>query len=83
MNNNAGDLSGVTRLEVIDHTKCVNCHGSGIIHIEGQNHPFECTSCHGGGIRGREVIFFDPDKQIELSKQDDGKTLKIFISDRK
>lgn len=32
---------------------------------------------------GRTVIYFDPNKMLELSLQDDNRTLKIFVQDRK
>lgn len=33
--------------------------------------------------KGRTVIFWDANKQVESSIQDKGRTLKLFISDRK
>lgn len=76
------DLKGVTRLEVIDHTNCDNCKGLGRMKIAGQPGDFECPACHGLGMNGRTVVFLDKRKQIETSLQDDGRTLKIFISKR-
>lgn len=76
------DLDKVTRLELIDHTKCESCYGTGRQRIEGQPGDFECPSCHGLGSNGRTVVFIDGRKQIETSLQDDGRTLKIFISKR-
>jgi hypothetical protein len=32
--------------------------------------------------KGRNFIFFDPKKQVHLSLQDSGRTLKVFINDR-
>lgn len=82
-------LSKITRFEIIDHTPCTNCDGSGHVltptdSAAGQSIAFnkECDKCHGMGTKGREVIFWDAYKQIEASVQDDGKTLKIFISRR-
>jgi DnaJ-class molecular chaperone len=80
MNNES--LKKVTRLETIDHTKCDNCHGSGRVHIEGQTDSFECPACHGVGTLGRDLVFHNPNKEIELSVQDEGRTLKIFIKER-
>lgn len=31
---------------------------------------------------GRTVIFFDDNKELELSLQDDDRTLKIFVTER-
>lgn len=75
-------LEDVTRLEIIDHTKCENCKGSGILHIEGQEISFDCPNCHGIGTQGRNVIFHSPSKKIDVSLQDEGRTLKIFINKR-
>jgi DnaJ-class molecular chaperone len=76
------DLSKVTRFEVIDSTNCEACVGRGTIHIGGQPERLECPACHGLGIKGREVIFHSKGKQVESSLQDDGRTLKIFVSKR-
>lgn len=76
-------LNRVTRLETVNHTKCDSCFGSGVMHIEGQPGIFECPVCHGQGMSGRNVVFWDSNKQIvDIELQDDGHTLKIFISDR-
>ena len=37
---------------------------------------------NSSGVQGREVIFWDPRKKIETSIQDEGRTLKIFVTDR-
>jgi DnaJ-class molecular chaperone len=76
------NLQDVTRLEIIDHTKCDSCDGSGRAHIEGQTGDFECPVCHGMGMSGREIIFHNPSNRIEASLQDDGRTLKFFIEKR-
>lgn len=75
-------LGNVTRLETIDHTACEQCKGQGIMRIEGQDEPFECPSCHGGRLGGREVVFFDDSKRINLELQDEGRTLKVYITKR-
>lgn len=67
------DTSKVTRLELIDHTPCKACTPSARI---------LCGACGGTGIKGRTVVFWDVTKQVELSLQDDDRTLKIFISER-
>lgn len=66
----------VTRLEIIDHTECDICGGNGVFGLD------ECRNCAGIGSPGRSVVFWDKDKKIELSLQDNDRTLKIFISDR-
>ena len=70
------NISKITRFEIIDHTPCVDCNG------DGHFNDAICTTCGGGGVKGRELVFWDAYKQIEASVQDDGKTLKIFISKR-
>lgn len=77
------DLNNVTRLEVIDGSVCQGCEGAGRIHVAGQDASFDCPACHGSGYRGRQVVFHNENKELELSLQDDGRTLKIFIKDRK
>jgi len=62
----------VTRLEIIDHTRCKQCTGMARI---------LCGACGGTGIKGRSVIFWDKDKHVDIQLQDDNRTLKIFISD--
>jgi len=77
------NLSNVTRLEIIDNTICDACLGVGTIYISGQPGRFECPSCHGNGMGiGREVVFWNANKQVEASLQDDGRTLKIFVNKR-
>jgi len=77
------DLVNITRLELIDHTNCESCKGVGRVIISGQVDSLECPNCHGLGTNGRTVVFINPRKQIETSIQDDGRTLKIFISKRR
>lgn len=83
------DVSKVTRLELVDHTACTNCKGVGRVLTEtdsaaGQSTAFsvECPKCRGSGTPGRSVVFWDPNRALKLSLQDDGRTLKIFISER-
>lgn len=40
-----------------------------------------CDECQGAGCKGREVIFWDDDKQLDVELQDDGRTLKVFVTD--
>jgi DnaJ-class molecular chaperone len=74
------DFSKITRLEVVDHTPCKNCKGVG--YVEGIIKKEECKRCFGMGSPGRTQIFWDANKQIQLSLQDDDQTLKIFIKER-
>lgn len=76
------DVSGVTRLEIVDHTPCKTCKGKKLVMIEGNDQPTECPVCHGLGCPGRGVVFWDQTKSIDLSLQDDARTLKIFIKER-
>ena len=75
------DTTKVTRLELIDHTPCTGCNGEAWIKEEGQK-PKSCPNCGGLGTPGRSVLFWDAYKQVELSLQDDGKTLKVFVSNK-
>lgn len=70
------DTEKVTRLEVIDHTACEKCTG------QGGTEDVWCPDCNGTGCKGREVVFWDKNKQVDLSLQDEGKTLKVFIHER-
>lgn len=66
----------VTRFEIIDHTICERCQGSGRIRLE------ECTKCKGIGCPGRTVIVNDDRHQIDVEMQDDDRTLKVFIHEK-
>lgn len=85
----------VTRLETVDNTPCKPCDGLGWflngkpVGPETYPGPFKdgvkpkvCAECMGAGFPGRSVVFWDKEKQIQLSLQDDERTLKIFISNR-
>lgn len=76
------DVSGVTRLEIMDSTTCKTCKGKKFVLIEGNDKPTECPVCHGLGCPGRGVVFWESKKTIELSLQDEARTLKIFINER-
>lgn len=69
----------VTRFEIIDHRPCPQCRGERYI---GTN-KLECPTCHGGGSIGRFPIFHNKNSQIEVQLQDDDRTLKVFITERK
>lgn len=76
------DTDKVNRLEIIDHRACNRCSGKG--YLEGN----ECTACYGMGSAGRKVIVAGPaykqpdNATVSVSLQDDGRTLKVFISDK-
>ncbi len=73
----------VTRVEIIDHTDCTHCGGTGrIYNMNNPNKYLECGGCGGSGMPGRSVVFWDKNKQVDLEVQDGGKTLKIFLHGR-
>ena len=80
----------VTRFEVIDHRQCVWCRGrcsANYLQPDGSYKEQPCDKCDGSGIMGGRVytVSSNPERgmiKVELSYQDDGKTLKVFISDR-
>lgn len=74
----------VTRFEVIDHRQCVWCRGrltANYLQKDGSYKELPCDKCDGSGIMGGRVYTVHNAK-IELSYQDDGKTLKVFVNDR-
>lgn len=82
------DTSKINRIEYIDHTKCLPCKGKGIVVAE--NYKLSgtiCRRCGGTGTFGRLVLLGGPaynqedNKKVEFSLQDDGRTLKIFVSE--
>jgi len=81
----------VTRFEVIDHRECVWCRGRKTEHrrtVRGDYKDMPCSKCDGSGIMGGRVysVSSNPERsmiEIELSYQDDGKTLKVFVTDKK
>lgn len=81
----------VTRIEVIDHRECVWCRGrmkEQRLQKNGEYKESPCSKCDGSGIMGGRVYVAssNPERSIisvELSYQDDGKTLKVFVTDRK
>ena len=73
----------ISRFEVIDYRPCIKCNGSGMIVAENYSISGHiCDICKGRGSRGRDVIFWDNKIELQLSVQDDGRTLKVFIGDR-
>ena len=69
-------FDNVTRLELIDHRACKDCNGAG------HNNDQICDTCRGMGSNGREVIFYSSQVTLESSIQDEGKTFKLFLSDK-
>ena len=80
----------VTRFEVIDHRECVYCRGRRVANYLQPNGEYKeqpCDKCDGSGTRGGRVYGAYSNAEtsnikIELSYQDDGRTLKVFVSDR-
>lgn len=85
------DTSKVDRFEVIDHRTCFWCRGrktANLLQSDGKYKEMPCEKCDGSGIMGGRVYgaFSNPETSIikvDLSYQDDGKTLKVFVGDRK
>lgn len=79
----------VDRFEVIDHRECVWCRGRKLENrnVKGEYKEMPCSKCDGSGIMGGRVytVSSNPERSIiaiDLSYQDDGKTLKVFVKDR-
>lgn len=77
----------ITRFEIIDHTPCEECEGTGRVLVPDPSHREEaeerdCVGCGGSGIPGRKVIAWDEDLRFDVELQDDGRTLKVFIHER-
>lgn len=83
-------MSEVTRFEVIDHRQCVWCRGrltANYLQKDGTYKEMPCDKCDGSGIMGGRVytVSSNPERsmiEVELSYQDDGKTLKVFVRDK-
>lgn len=81
---------GVDRFEVIDHRQCVYCRGrckANYLQKDGSYKEQPCDKCDGSGTKGGRVYgaFSNPETstiKVELSYQDDDKTLKVFVNDR-
>ena len=79
------ETTKVDRFEVIDHRECVWCRGrksANYLQKNGEYKELPCDKCDGSGIMGGRV-YTAYKASIEFSYQDDGKTLKVFVSDRK
>lgn len=82
--------NNVDRFEVVDHRQCVWCRGrlqENRLQKNGDYKLVPCSKCDGSGIMGGRVysVSSNPERSIikvDLSYQDDGKTLKVFVSDR-
>jgi len=72
----------INRFEIIHHVACEECQGSGLVRVPGVKELKQCIGCSGSGCRGREVVFWDDNKQLDIDVQDDGRTLKLFIHER-
>lgn len=80
----------VDRFEVIDHRQCVYCRGrrtANYAQKDGSYKEMPCDKCDGSGTRGGRAYgaFSNPETstiQVQLSYQDDDRTLKVFVSDR-
>ena len=85
------DTNKVTRFEVIDHRECIWCRGrksANYVQEDGSYKEQPCDKCDGSGIMGGRVYAASSNPEtsevkIELSYQDDGRTLKVFVGDRK
>lgn len=78
------DTSRVNRFELIDHRPCNTCKGTGLVgasHLVSDDGKVICPDCDSG-VKGRELIFWNANTQVELSLQDNNRTLKVFIKDK-
>lgn len=82
--------NSVDRFEVIDHRQCVYCRGrmtANYAQKDGSYKEMPCDKCDGSGTRGGRVYgaFSNAETsqiKIDLSYQDDDRTLKVFVSDK-
>ena len=77
------EIEKVTRFEVIDHRECVWCRGrktSLYAQKDGRYKELPCDKCDGTGISGGRV-YSAWSVNVELNYQDEGRTLKVFVSD--
>ena len=75
-------MSEINRFEVIDHRRCVWCHGTKVSEkalSDGTIVSTICEKCDGSGIRGGRIL--TARAKVKVSYQDDGKTLKVFLDD--
>lgn len=84
------NTESVNRIEVIDHRQCVWCRGRMVANYLQKNGEYKeqpCDKCAGSGIMGGRVYAAssNPERsmiEVELSFQDDGRTLKVFVKNR-
>lgn len=84
------ETEAVTRVEVIDHRECFWCRGrkaANYLQKNGEYKEMPCDKCDGSGIMGGRVYTAHSNPETsnlkaELSYQDGGKTLKVFVSDK-
>ncbi len=81
------ETNKVTRFEIINHTPCEECEGTGWVMVPDPTHmenpsQQECRECHGQGMPGRTVYVHDKTLQFDVQLQDKGRTLKVFIHER-
>ena len=77
----------VTRFEIINHTPCEECNGTGWVMVPDPTHQEEpeqreCRDCHGLGSPGRTVYVHNQNLKFDVQLQDEGRTLKVFIDER-
>ena len=73
----------VSRLEIIDHTPCATCDDKGIVVAENYSiSGHVCPICRGRKMIGRQLVMWDKNKKVNRSVQDEGRTMKIFVSER-
>lgn len=85
----AADTEKVDRFEVIDHRECIWCRGRKTANYsqkDGSYKELPCDKCDGSGTRGGRVFgaFTHAEVKpfkVEVSYQDDGRTLKVFLAD--
>lgn len=78
-------MAEINRLELVDHRPCNKCHGErryNELQKDGTYKSTECSDCQGMGSAGRSVIFWNDHTEVKSSVQDEGRTLKLFISER-
>lgn len=89
-NNEQQHIENVTRFEVIDHRECVWCRGrktANYLQKNGEYKEMPCDKCDGSGTMGGRIYVASSNAErsiikVELSYQDEGRTLKVFVSDR-
>lgn len=76
-------LKNINRVELIDHRPCNKCHGDRSYNELQKDRSYkltECSECFGMGSAGRSIIFWNDHTEIAVEVQDEGRTLKLFVS---